>query len=125
MYRLTLLIAFVFVSSFGCQLFAQSTTSINEDALASSSLLNMSSKDWSFYIDDENHIYYIDFEKISVNLNDIKVKDEAGIIVLEDVLYDLPVDTIYELDMSTYSKGVYTVELRSFTGMISKAIEVD
>jgi len=126
MERLILVLTFVFVSSLSCQLFAQSSTSVNADKLdAVSNLLNLNNTDWSYYIDDEQHIYYIDFEKINVNLNDIKVKNDAGEVVLEDQLYELPVNTIYELDLSTFPKGKYQVELRTFTGVISKEVALD
>lgn len=125
MKRLLLPVAFVFVSSLSCQLFAQSSTSINTNPLISTtSVLNMNSTDWSFFVDDESHIYYIDFEKINVNLNDIKVINEAGETVMEDQLYDLPVNTIYELDLSGYPSGIYSVELRSFTGLTKKEITI-
>lgn len=123
MERLILVLTFVFVSSLSCQLFAQSSTSVNTDKIdAVSNLLNLNNTDWSYYIDDEQHIYYIDFEKINVNLNDIKVINSQGETVLEDQLYDLPVNTIYELDLSDYPKGTYSVELRSFTGMMAKKV---
>lgn len=125
MKRLLLAVAFVFVSSVSYQLFAQSSSSINTNPLISTtSVLNMNSTDWSFFVDDENHIYYIDFEKINVNLNDIKVMNEEKEVVLEDQLYDLPVNTIYELDLSGFPSGVYEVELRSFTGMTKKQITI-
>lgn len=123
MERLLLVLTFVFVSSLSCQLFAQSSTSVNEDKLeAVSNLLNLNNTDWSYYIDEEQHIYYIDFEKINVNLNDIKVINSNGETILEDQLYDLPVNTIYELDLSDYPKGTYQVELRSFTGVMAKRV---
>lgn len=126
MERLVLVVAFVLVSSFGYELFAQSSTSLrSESAEVTSKLLGMSSTDWSFYVDEEQHIYYIDFEKINVNLSDLRVKNDVGVVVLEDSLYELPVNTIYELDLSDYPKGTYEVELRTFTGVISKKITVE
>ncbi len=126
MERLVFTVAFVLVTSLSGQLYSQSTTSLNSSAATTvSKLLDMSSTDWSFYIDEEQDIYYIDFEKINVNLNDLKVKNEAGETVLEDNLYDLPVNTIYELDLSEYPKGTYDVELRTFTGVISKKVTLN
>ncbi|MEO0778473.1 MAG: hypothetical protein AAF146_18040, partial [Bacteroidota bacterium] len=78
-----------------------------------------------FYIDEEQEIYYIDFEKINVNLNDLKVINADGEVVLEDQLYELPVNTIYELDLSELPEGTYEVALRTFTGVISKEITLD
>ncbi|MEO1260727.1 MAG: hypothetical protein AAFZ15_18155 [Bacteroidota bacterium] len=79
---------------------------------------------WTFYLDAESKVYYIDFETISVNLSDVKVLDEAGDIVKKDDLWDLPVNTIYELDLTDMKPGKYKVELRSYTGMITKEITI-
>ena len=79
---------------------------------------------WAMYADEDNHKYYIDFQKINVNLNDIHVKNEAGKEIFKDVLYTLPVDTIYELDFSSYAKGTYDVELRTFTQTLKRKITI-
>ena len=52
------------------------------------------------------------------------VRDENGEVVLKDKLHDLPVNTIYEIDTTDYSSGKYQIELRSYTGVIRKEIEV-
>lgn len=76
----------------------------------------------SVYADVENDLYFIDFESLSVNLNDIIVTDENGTVVLEEKVFDLPVNTIYELDLSEYQNGKYNIELRSYTATIRKEI---
>ena len=81
-------------------------------------------ENWSVYADEENRIYYIDFETLNVNLSDIVVKNEKGEIVWKDDVFELPVNTIYELDFSQYSSGKYEIELRSFTGVIRKTISI-
>ena len=126
MERLVFAVALFLVSSFTSELFAQSSSSLHSEAAeATTKLLDMSSTDWSFYIDEEQDIYFIDFEKINVNLSDLQVKNDVGVVVLEDSLYELPVNTIYELDLSDYPRGTYDVELRTFTGVISKKITVE
>ena len=79
---------------------------------------------WAMYADEDNHKYYIDFQKINVNLNDIHVKNETGKEIFKDTLYTLPVDTIYELDFSSYAKGTYDVELRTFTQTLKRKITI-
>ena len=39
-------------------------------------------------------------------------------------MFDLPVNTIYELDLTKYQAGKYEIELRSFTGLIRKSVEL-
>ena len=80
--------------------------------------------EWTFYLDLESKVYYIDFETISVNLSDVKVKNETGDVVMEDDLWDLPVNTIYELDFTKFKPGTYQIELRSYTGMITKELTI-
>ncbi|MEZ4951216.1 MAG: DUF3244 domain-containing protein [Saprospiraceae bacterium] len=92
----------------------------------SESLLDLNAdEDWSIYTDNDNHILYIDFDKLSFNLNDITIRDKNGDVLFQDKLWDLPVDTIYELDLANFGKGAYSVELRSFTDSIKREVEVD
>ena len=125
MKRIVYVVVFVLAGCLNSQLFAQSTTSLTAEATTATRLLDLSSTDWSFYIDEEQEIYYIDFEKINVNLNDLKVINADGEVVLEDQLYELPVNTIYELDLRELPEGTYEVALRTFTGVISKEITLD
>jgi len=85
---------------------------------------SINSDNWSFFVDNESKIYYIDFESINVNLNDIVVKDQSGNIVYKEELWNLPVNTIYELDYTTFKPGNYDIELRAYTGVIRKTITV-
>ncbi len=102
-------------------LFAQTASMNNtESENAEPEVLDINGENWTFYLDKENKVYYIDFETISVNLSDIQVKNEDGEIVLQDKLWDLPVNAIYELDMSKWSPGKYMVELRTYTSVIKK-----
>ncbi len=81
-----------------------------------------STDEWAFYFDNENKVYYIDFESINVNLSDIKLFNQAGEMVKSDKLWDLPVNTIYELDIHDLKPGNYKIELRSYTGVIEREI---
>jgi hypothetical protein len=88
----------------------------------SSSGGTLADNDWTLYADAENQLYYIDFEKLRVNLNAVVLRDEQGNMVLEDEVFDLPVNTIYELDFSKLPAGKYFLELRSFSGVIRETI---
>jgi len=83
------------------------------------------SEDQSLYTGGSEKVFYIDFEDLRMNLSEIILKNEQGTVLLKDDVFDLPVNTIYELDLSQYGKGTFEVELRSFTGVIRKSIEVD
>ena len=88
-------------------------------------LKEITGEECTVYSDEENQIFFIDFENLTVNLSDIVVKDEDSKVVFKEDVFDLPVNTIYELDMKGFNKGDYQVELRSFTGVIRKTISLN
>ena len=90
----------------------------------STELPSLEGDSWTFYLDTETKVYYIDFETISVNLSEIKVKNDADEVVLKDELWELPVNTIYELDFTGLEPGTYHVELSSYTGVIKKEVTI-
>lgn len=106
--------------------YSQSAASIDSKGLTvqSTESFTIGNEDWTFYLDSESKMYYIDFESISVNLSDIKVVNENGVVVMSDKLWDLPVNTIYELDLNGLNPGNYKIELRSYTGVIQKEVTV-
>ena len=119
------LFAFVILCFFTNTLFSQSVASVDENVYASSfKLTELPDENWSFYKDEENQLYFIDFEKINFNLSEIIVKNDAGDVLIQDDVLDLPVNTIYEIDLSEFGAGDYHVELRSFTGFIRKEVNI-
>ena len=116
-------ILFLFTTGF---ISAQSSASLNESRpnIIDPSQFSIGTDEWTFYLDKENKVYYIDFESISVNLSDIKVFNQNGELVISDKLCDLPVNTIYELNIGDLKPGSYKVELRSYTGVIEKEIQL-
>lgn len=76
----------------------------------------------SFYTDQTKKTCYIDFQSLNVNLNAIVLKDASGNVLKEEKVFDLPVDTIYELDLSEFESGSYEIELQSFSKVIKKTV---
>ena len=105
---------------------AQGMASVENNTLhfTSTEISPSNSDNWTFYLDAESQVYYIDFENISVNLSDIMVKDKTGAVVKRDELWDLPVNTIYELDLKDLQPGSYEIELRTYTSVIKKEVTV-
>lgn len=111
-----------FSNSASAQLLA---TDVSLKATNNFTIQNSERNDWMIYADAENHLVYIDFEKINTNLNVVAVKNEAGQVVFkDDNLWQLPVNTIYEIDCKKFSAGDYTLELKSFTTSCSRTIHV-
>ena len=119
---LTLTIVLLFSS---LSLFSQTTAKgASAPGPENISVVALDNADWSFYADDDNRTFYIDFEKINVNLSDVVVKNESGKIVFKDDVEELPVNAIYELNFEELGIGDYTVELRSYTKIIKKDISI-
>lgn len=118
----TLTIALLFST---LSLFSQTTAKgASASGAENISVVALDNADWSFYADDDNRIFYVDFEKINVNLSDVIIKNKNGEIVFKDDVMELPVNAIYELNFEEYGVGDYTVELRSFTKIIRKDISI-
>ena len=100
---------------------AQTSAHTDDSAPLLKELIN---DDWSFFVDHENNVYYIDFELIKENLKEIIITDPTGKIVYRDELWDLPVNAIYEIDFGKIGSGHYTVELHSYTRIWRKDVEV-
>ena len=120
--KFTLLISFLFLGSLVS--FAQSSSFGSATASAASGLLELNNDSWAFYADEENKVYYIDFESLNVNLSDISVRRKNGEVVMREDVFELPVNTIYEIDFNQFGAGQYDIELRSFTGVIRRSVSI-
>ena len=99
---------------------AQSLAHTTNGSEAKSAQVNQEDK--VIFADQSNKTFFIDFERINVNLSGIVVKDILGGVVFKDEVANLPVDTIYELNLSRMSAGTYDIELQSYTGVIKKTV---
>lgn len=123
--RLRTLILVLAILSTSTFLSAQTSASTSSEFVAKGfTLTEITDQDWSIYSDEENQIYFIDFEKITFNLNEIVVLDEDKNILFKEEVFDLPVNTIYELDLKPYGTGDFSIEIRSFTNFIKKDVKV-
>ena len=122
MRKILIALAIAFCSTFStlhAQLLSLNTTGYETTKQADNN------KDWSIFTDSENRMVYVDFEKINVNLSNITVKDLEGKVLFKDeTLWQLPVNTIYEIDFSKFPKGNYVIELKTFTNVIKKNVTI-
>ncbi|WP_156825611.1 hypothetical protein [Lewinella cohaerens] len=112
------LVSCVFLSDLSAQMTAKSPMA---DASATSPELAFN--DWSIYADQESNTYFIDFEQLALNVNTVVVKSTDGQVMWQEDVFDLPVNSIYELDFSGFSAGEYFIELEAFTGVIRKIVQ--
>lgn len=129
MRKLTLLLCLCCITATQ-SLFAQDRLEVEDYSIAFinelASVNNTIEADWSFYEDEENKLYLIDLETIPHNIQDIVVLNSYNKeIIWEESVFDLPVNSIYELDYSKYPKGKYQIELRSISGILKKEIEIE
>jgi len=110
------LLLFVGSGELAAQMTAKSPLAPTSDATE----LNIN--DWSIYADQESSTYFIDFEQLAVNVNKIMVKNTDGQVLWQEDVFDLPVNSIYELDFSSFNAGHYVIELEAFTGIIRKVV---
>ena len=126
MQRFSQTLVVLVLTLFAFNLSAQSASSVSENSVLDLEMVNLnSSENWSFFVDEENKLYFIDFEKLSFNLSEIVVKNAEGEVIIKEDVLDLPVNTIFELDFSTHPVGAYEVELRSFTGIMKKTVSIN
>jgi hypothetical protein len=74
---------------------------------------------WSFHTDKEGKSLYIDFELLGGKMNSlVLISDQKQVVHEDNHLFDLPFNTIYELDLEKLKRGSYFVELRTFNHKI-------
>lgn len=121
------LIVFAFLVFGTCQLASAQASAVNftTSIKGTEEFKSANSEDWTLFSDEEHKLFYIDFETLKVNVSDVLVKNEEGDLVWKDNVFNLPVNTIYELDFSRFQSGTYEIELRTFTGTIRKKVAVN
>ena len=81
-----------------------------------SETINTAAYNWSFLTDQKNKALYIDFEALGGKMNRLVVKSGKNKIVIQDNhLFDLPFNTIYEIDLDKLKRGSYIVELFTYS----------
>ena len=85
MQRIVLLLTFWLGLGFTQVLSAQVTLTAKGVSFAEETeeLEEFQDDSWSLYADEENKVYYIDFESLKINLSDIIVKDQNGRVHFE------------------------------------------
>ena len=108
MKMLTLCLTVILITTFTSLLFSENTPQLQIEGM--NVTLDLPTKGNIFYNDPDNNILLIDFKEVNNKLSSIKVT-QAEEIVMEDRVGDLAEDSIYEVDLSAFGKGAYTVTL--------------
>ena len=110
----------------GFSAFAQNTASASSNQLLASVtpsneidwsnfelMLDEETEEWTFHTNAKDQILYIDFEKLNNQLEELTVKNTSNKVVYEDLLYELPMNAIYEVSLKSLPAGTYVIELRT------------
>lgn len=101
------------------------TATLQEDDLEIIEITEIpTTAEWMFASVDNERLQYVDFEQLQDHLTDLLIKDASGNIIYRENVSQLPTNTIYEIDFSQYEGNRFQVELRSFSGVISKGLEL-
>lgn len=118
----------ILITTFTSLLFSETTPQLQLDGLMDGEgIVNLDrpTNGKIFYQDPENKILLIDFKEVSTKLTAIKVTQEQNIL-MEDKVGDMAIDSIYEVDLSNYTKGQYTITLvTTEKEEITKEIAID
>lgn len=102
----------ILVTTFTSLLYSETTPQLQLEGMTDGGIVNLvtPANGNIFYQDPENKILLIDFKEVSTKLSVVKVT-QAQTVLMEDKVGDLAIDSIYEVDLSTYGKGQYTITL--------------
>ena len=112
MKMLTLCLIVILITTFTSLLFSESLPQLQLQGMdiSISDPATLSAHENIFYQDPDNNILLIDFKEVSSKLSKIIVS-QANQILLEDSVGDLAIDSIYEVDLTTYGKGTFMITL--------------
>lgn len=82
-------------------------------------------QDWVIHTDLSKKVVYVDFEELGGKMKTIQLKDQKNAVLLEDdTLFDLPVNTIYEISLKDLSEDIYFIELHTYNGVYRQEIKL-
>ncbi len=129
MYRLNVIFTILTISFFFSSSFSLSAqdliASANEAPLEATTLHIVADDDSGiFFTDPENKLCFIDFSEINGYAKHLYVKNQTGDMIIDEAVWDLPENSIYELDFEEYTKGNYKIELHTYSSIINKKLDV-
>ena len=67
------------------------------------------------YQSDDRTKVFIDFSEIPVNLKSIQILNSKGDVFVSKVVYELPVNSLYEIDLTNFPGNDLVLEIQTFT----------
>lgn len=81
--------------------------------------------DWKLYLDKDSKKLFIDFKTLGGDFSKLAIFNEEGDIIFSDkYLIGLPVNTIYEIDLYKFTRGIYFLELYSKDKFIKEEFSI-
>jgi len=78
---------------------------------------------WSF-LSGKNSVYYLDFDELGFQLEQIELKTISGKELFKDAVSDLSTFTLYELDFTQFPAGEYFLELKTKNKTLRKLLKL-
>ncbi len=72
----------------------------------------------------EDNKYYVDLELLEGHLSDLSLMNGQNEVVMNNSLAFAPSNALYELDLTEFEKGDYTLRVRSYSEEINQDISV-
>jgi hypothetical protein len=81
--------------------------------------------DWKLYLDKDSKKLFVDFKTLGGDFSKLAIFNEDGDIIFSDkYLIGLPVNTIYEIDLYKFKRGIYFLELYSKDRFIKEEFSI-
>jgi hypothetical protein len=130
-----LLLVVFFAGLNGLSVFAQNNSTAESSAAPNSSSINWENfelemteidADWTIHTNMEQKTVYIDFKALGGNMSKLALINKANMetVIMDDRLYDLPSNTIYEISLAKLTKGSYSLELHTYNSVIKEEINI-
>lgn len=76
-----------------------------------------------FFTDPDSKVCFIDFGAVNGFAKHLLVK-EGEKVVIDEALWELPPNTMYELDFESFTSGKYQIELYTYKTVVKKELKV-
>jgi len=130
-----LLLVVLLAGLYNLPTFAQNNTTAASSAAPSNNTINWDdfelelsddNTDWTIHTDMARKTLYIDFEALGGNMSKLALinKENQEVVIMDDRLFDLPTNTIYEISLAKLMDGAYSLELHTFNSVIKEDIQI-
>lgn len=106
--------------------YAQSLASAEDPGQRFEQIGNQASEEFlnpqdAFFLDLGEKVCFIDFQALTINVKAVQLQSAEGDLLLEDHVDHLPVNSIYEMNLTDLPSGRYRILIQGYTETIQKS----